>query len=925
MTEKLTCPNGHEWEADGVAIPCPVCGSVAESLYEGESSTWDTGTGDELPPPPGASSVTLMTEGPDVLPTVPGYEIVGELGRGGMGVVYEARHRALNRRVALKVIRGFAGRDEIARFRAEAEAVARLQHPSIVQIYEVGDHAGLPYLALEFVDGGSLAAHLRSTALTPRAAAELGTALARAVQHAHSRGVIHRDLKPANILLAADGTPKVGDFGLAKLGDDPGRSRSGLIIGTPAYMAPEQASGRGDLVGPPADVWALGVILYECLTRRPPFLGANSAETVHQVLTTEPVAPARVAGGVPRDLDTICLKCLRKEPDQRYRTAGDLADDITRFLEGRPILARRVPWWEKLGKWAHRRPAAAGLIVVTFAAAAALAGIGYRYFRDLEDRNTTISRNVLELEERNATITQKSHALELANAATIAERDRAEENLVGALEAVDGLLSSMGLVHVAHIPHIDKTREKLLNEALRVCDRLLALQKENPRLRMLQAATLQRAGHILSLLQRYKEAEEKLDQALAGLAQVRAAPGRFAPKELLKVESLTRMSRGSLYLQTGQPGRAAEEQESALELLSEVWKKDPDDFDLRFLAAIGNANAGMAALEARDNEKASLHLGRARQLAEDLVRARPEMSGYAGVLALALNGLGAVHSRENELERAEELFAGAIAIGRRLVLAFPGDVDYRQALARALSNRGNALRARGYLKQAAEPLAEALAILEKLANDHDDIGSLHVELSWSYYHTGLLHHSRNDYRAADEWLTKALNRLAAKPALLRADAQARYIAGVIHELRGAVREQLKLFPDAVSDLAKAGEYAAAGERVRLRIEKAKLLLSAGQSDQALEELVAALAGPDDVSAADHFAAGVVFARAANAADKRVRAEELARRAVRELTIASDGDYFRDRKRRTLLDDHLEFKHLRDRADFNELRGRVRRP
>lgn len=924
MTEKLSCPNGHEWEADEVEMPCPECGSAAESLHKGESSTWDTGEGDELPPPPGAGSVTMMTGGPDVLPTVPGYEIIGELGRGGMGVVYEARHRALNRRVALKVIRGFAGRDEIARFRSEAEAVARLQHPNIVQIYEVGEHAGMPYLALEFVDGGSLLCQLRRASAAPRAAAELVAMLGRAVQHAHSRGVIHRDLKPANILLTADGAPKVADFGLAKLGDDPGRSRSGLIIGTPAYMAPEQASGRGDLVGPPADVWALGAILFECLTRRPPFLGTTSAETIHQVLTSEATSASRLAPGVPRDLDTICLKCLRKEPDQRYRTAGDLADDLRRFLEGRPILARRVPWWEQLGKWARRRPAAAGLVVVTLAATAALAGVGYRYYRDLEERNTTIGRNVLELEERNATITQKSRALERANAATIAERDRAEENLVGALEAVDGLLSSMGLVRVAHIPHIDKTREKLLDEALRVCDRLLALQKENPRLRMLRASTLQRAGHILSLLQRYKEAEEKLDQALEVLADVRAAPGRVAPKELLKVESLTRMSRGSLYLQTGQPGRAGEEQKAALDLLREVLRKESDDFDLRFLAAIGNANAGMAALEGRDNEKASLHLGRARQLAQDLVRARPEMSGYAGVLALSLNGLGAVHSRANEVERAEELFAEAIAIGRRLVLAFPGDVDYRQALARALSNHGNALRVRGYLKRAAEPLAEALAILETLANDHDDIGSLHVELSWSYYHTGLLHQSRNDHRAAEEWLTKALNRLASKPALLQADAQARYIAGVIHESRGSVREQLKLFPDAVSDLAKSGEYAAASERVRLRIEKARLLLGAGQSEKAIQEVEAALGGPDDVSSADHFAAGVVFARAAKAAEKGVRAEEHARRAVRELTIASDGDYFRDRKRRTVLDDHLELKHLRNRADFNELRDRVQR-
>ena len=463
-----------------------------------------------------------------------------------------------------------------------------------------------------------------------------------------------------------------------------------------------------------------------------------------------------------------------------------------------------------------------------------------------------------------------------------------------------------------------------------MCDRLLTLQKDNPRLRVFQAMTLQRAGHMLRLLQRFKEAEQKLDQALAVIAEMRADPGTVPAENLLKVaslalkvESLTRMSRGSVYLQTGQPKRAAEEQEAALELLGEVLRTQSDDLDLRFLAAIGNANLGAAALEASDDEKAALHLGRARQFTEELLRARPGEAKFAGVHALILNLLGALHGRANEPGRAEELFAAAIDTGRSLVALFPRDVDYRQALARTLSNRGNVLRTRGYLKRASEPLLEAQAILETLVRDHGDIGSLQLELSWNYYHTALLHQSRDDFRAADDWLTRALSRLAAKPALLRDDAQARDIAGAVYETRGTVREGLKLFQEAADDVAKAGEYVAESERTRLRIERARLLASAGQVEKAVEELEAAVARPAELSGNDHFVAGVIFARAAKAAGKPDRGNELARLAVRELTAAAESNYFRDRTRRSLLDEHPDLKHLRILADFNALRDRVR--
>src|SRR5947209_7199893 len=250
--------------------------------------------------------------------SVPGYEIECVLGRGGMGVVYKARHLALKRTVALKMILagGHAGPRELARFRIEAEAAARLQHPNIVQIHEVGEADGHPYCALELVEGGNLAAKINNRPLPAREAARLVEALARAMQLAHSRNVVHRDLKPANILLSGEpaalaagyGTPKITDFGLARqLDSDSGETRDGTVMGTPSYMAPEQASGRGHEAGPAADVYALGAILYDCLTGRPPFKGQTMVETLDLVRNQEPVPPSRLRVGVPLDLETICL------------------------------------------------------------------------------------------------------------------------------------------------------------------------------------------------------------------------------------------------------------------------------------------------------------------------------------------------------------------------------------------------------------------------------------------------------------------------------------------------------------------------------------------------------------------------------------------------------------------------------------------
>jgi serine/threonine-protein kinase len=305
-----------------------------------------------------------------VLPQIPGHDVEALLGRGGMGVVYKARHRRLERPVAVKMLLAgaYAGPLEVARFVREAQTLAGFDHPNVVRVHEASEHEGLPYFTMELVEGGSLGERLAGRPRPAREAAALVATLAGAVQAAHERGIVHRDLKPANVLLAEDGSPRITDFGLVKRTEGGGHTQTGAVVGTPSYMAPEQAQGKKD-VGPAADIYALGAILYECLTGRPPFKAATVMDTLGQVISQEPVAPARLNAAVPRDLETICLACLRKEPPKRYPSARELAEDLGRFLEDRPIRARPVGPLERGLKWARRRPgavaaAAAGLLVL---------------------------------------------------------------------------------------------------------------------------------------------------------------------------------------------------------------------------------------------------------------------------------------------------------------------------------------------------------------------------------------------------------------------------------------------------------------------------------------------------------------------------------------------------------------------------------
>jgi WD40 repeat protein len=482
------------WLAGAVAEAAPPAegGTVAEARCPGETA--------EVTPPDAR------------LPSFGDYELLEEVGRGGMGVVYRARQKSLERVVALKMVLAgeHAGPQELARFRSEAAALARLQHPNIVQIHEVGAHDGRPYFSMEFVDGPSLAQRLDGAPLPGREAARLVQTLAGAVHAAHGKGVVHRDLKPANVLLAADGTPKVTDFGLAKRLDAPGgATQSGAIVGTPSYMAPEQAAGRSKDIGPPVDVYALGALLYELLTGRPPFRAPTAVDTLVLVQTAEPVPPSRLQPGVPPDLETVCLSCLQKDPARRYASAQALGDDLRRFLAGEPIWARPVRVWERAVKWVRRHPAPAALILVSGLAALALVGVvvAWSYSTRLAATNAELESAKRATESANTQLASTNTRLAQAVEETGVKRVEADTQRAEA-QRQRGLAERY--LYAAHMILAENTRQQgRIEQTLRLLE-LHAPTPEHPAdlrgfewyylLRLCRACRLPLRGHTAEVL-----------------------------------------------------------------------------------------------------------------------------------------------------------------------------------------------------------------------------------------------------------------------------------------------------------------------------------------------------------------------------------------------------------------------------------------
>jgi eukaryotic-like serine/threonine-protein kinase len=392
-------------------------------------------------------------QGADEIPQIAGYEILGVLGAGGMGIVYKARQPRLDRFVALKMIlRGSrAASEDLARFEAEAQAVAAIEHPNIVRIFEIGEHNGLPYFSLEYLAGGSLARKIAGKPQPVPEATRITEVLARAMHVAHQHGVIHRDLKPANVLIAADGTLKISDFGLAKrLESDSGQTKSGSILGTPSYMAPEQAKGDSKLVGPAADQYALGAILYELLTGRPPFQGTTVIETLDQVRNNEPVPPSQLQPKVPRDIETICLKCLEKEPARRYADVAALAEDLRRFQAGEPIHARAISGPERAWRWCLRNQRVAALAATVALLVIAVSVVSTTFAALLSSKNE-------DLRAANTLAEDKRAKAERASRAAVQQN----RDVVDAQRELIKLLAD----ELRYVPEVQKAREQMMDKA----------------------------------------------------------------------------------------------------------------------------------------------------------------------------------------------------------------------------------------------------------------------------------------------------------------------------------------------------------------------------------------------------------------------------------------------------------------------------
>ncbi len=674
-------------------------------------------------------------------PSIPGYEILGELGRGGMGVVYQARQLALKRLVALKMIRGAdAGPEELARFRREAEAVARLQHPHIVQVYDVGEHDGRPFCALEFVEGGSLKSHLQGAPLPPADAARLVGVLARAAHYAHGQGVIHRDLKPANVLLAAPAgagaepqaaglTPKIADFGLAKqLADEPGFTQTGQVIGTPSYMAPEQARGEAKAVGALADVYALGAVLYELLTGRPPFRAATAYDTVQQVLHDDPVPPSRLQPQCPRDVETICLKCLSKEPVRRYASADALADDLQRFLDGRPILARPVGTAERALKWARRRPALAGLLAVSAAAVVVVVAV-----LAVANARAGAARLHAEREGREAS----------------AARDSARDRLRKACAAVDQMLTRVAVGRLADVPQMEPVRRELLKQALGFYQGFLEEEGADPELRRETALAYQRVGEIHQHLGGADEAERAYAQAAALYRKLGAD---FPEKPGYRLDLAVVEYRLGTLLQTAR-GRSAEAEAAyrrGVDLLREPAEKYPEMRNYRQQLARLYTNLGNLCTETSRPQDGERSYRLALAIQERLLEESPKTPEYLRDLALTHYNLGVTLRGLKRPKESEEAYRRALELRRQLAAAGADRAGDRRAMAQSHEVLGTLLRGARQLDEAEKAYRQALELRSKLAADFPATPPYRADLALSHESLGRLQQARGRLRDAEK-------------------------------------------------------------------------------------------------------------------------------------------------------------------------------
>jgi len=614
---------------------------------------------------------------------VPGYTLLERLGEGGMGVVWKARQDGLNRLVAVKCLRspGTASSEALARFRREAESVARLRHAHIVQIYEIGEHEGEPYLVLEYVGGGSLAQKLADGPLPPDLAAGLVETLARAMHHAHEQGIVHRDLKPSNILLDENGSPKISDFGLAKQFDQDGaHTQTGAILGTPSYMSPEQASagetpalwnaGVSPAIGPAADIYALGAILYETLTGRPPFRGSTLLDTLAQVREREPVPPRQFQPSVPRDLQTVCLKCLHKDPRRRYGSALELAEDLRRSRAGEPIRARPIGRLERFLKWVRRKPYQAMLIFVALLSPLAIM-IGLMW------HNRQLQEQIRRAE---------------------AAEETESKNYRTARQTIRRMLERLDKWKPSNVPEVSKFTEGILQEGLAYVETVLASSEQpSPEVRGDAAELL----HTIGMLQIYFGRPDEARANLTRAAQLYEQLVAEQPDNYGHNRGRLACYRG-LAAVTGDDEKQLASWEKVLALAEELCQLDPEN-DLERPTDLAQAHHLLASfLHAPPRNRpseAEPHYQRAIELMEHVIAKHPEQAGCRSGLADSYGNLGLLYSITGRPAHAEEMFRRADALLDTLMRDDPNHLIYPLSRASAAMNWGNLAVSAGRLDE----------------------------------------------------------------------------------------------------------------------------------------------------------------------------------------------------------------------------------
>jgi len=724
-------------------------------------------------------------------PDIPGYAVLGVLGQGGMGVVFKAYDQRLLRNVAIKMVAaGPIAADELfERFEREAQAIAQIQHPNIAQIYEVGEVEGRPYLVMEFISGGTLSEHLRNQPQTPTQAAELIETLARAMHASHEAGILHRDLKPSNVLLTREGIPKITDFGLAKRLQAEGAAnatRTGDVVGTPAYMSPEQAGGVVRSIGPPTDIYSLGVILFEMLTGRPPFQTPDPLSTVLMVLSDDPVPPRRLQPSVPRDLETICLKCLEKVPAKRYANAAELADDLGRFRRSEPIRARRIGIVERTLKFARRKPAVATSIVLILLSIAVISGMWIHYTIRLRSELARTNRLFNRAHDlANFLLLKHSNAVSKLRGSTTAEKELVQQMLVylDALsnerhegEIVTGDIMEEDLAaayeRIAAIqgsPYQHNVGES--NEALKSYQKALVIRK---RLATAHSKDLFAQLAHVSLLVKMADIHAAQGAPQKALTQYQDAEKRFqalrdsfkSQQSILSAQSDLQLRIADVYFEQNKVDESLARFNRALNIAQEASEGQPKESSWQRRLAVIHSRIAQALQAQKKDDEAQKHFEVMLKYAQSATAAAPLDAEAERDLTVAMIGYADSLFHEGKVEDATTSYTQAVQLRRVHRDADPQSATIAWDLAVALERLGIAQQLQQKLDDAANSFQEALVLATTLQQQDTENISLLREVCALHDRLGGVLRVQGKFQEANEQLRKGLDlgrQLLAKP------------------------------------------------------------------------------------------------------------------------------------------------------------------